>query len=180
MCSEEHSFMTSEEGEWMSAEGASEERGERGAHAIYGLIIVTSALVADRHYAEDALTSLLVVWGAGVVLLLAHLYSASVAEAGAHGHLLSRTERQLLVTDNLPVLAAVVVPSALIAVAGVGLLDLTLAIDLSIASAVVALFALGTYQSRKGGASVRQGLAVGALGALVGLVVIVLEVMLAH
>ncbi len=164
----------------MSVEGTDEKRSERSAHAIYGLIIVTSALVADRHYAEDALTSLLVVWGAGIVLLLAHLYSASVAEAGAQGRLLSRTQRQLLVADNLPVLAAVVVPSVLIILAGAGLLELSVAIDISIASAVVALFALGVYQARRGGASLPLQLGVGALGALVGLAVIALEVALAH
>ena len=44
---------------------------ERSSHAIYGLIIITSSLVADRAVAEDALTSLLVLWGAGIVLVLA-------------------------------------------------------------------------------------------------------------
>ena len=114
--------------------------------------------------------------------MLAHLYSASVAEAGAQGRLLSRAQRQLLVADNLPVLAAVVVPSVLIilAGAGAGVLELSVAIDISIASAVVALFALGVYQTRAGGASVPLQLGVGALGAVVGIVVIALEVMLAH
>lgn len=155
-------------------------RSERAAHAIYGLIIVTSALVADRAVAADALTSLLVVWGAGVVLLLAHLYSAWVAEAGTRGQLMSRAERQLLVADNLPVLAAVVVPSVLIILAGFGALGLSTAIDLSIASAVVALFVLGAYQARAGGATVAVQVGLGALGALVGVVVIALEVALSH
>lgn len=157
-----------------------EQRSERSAHAIYGLIIITSALVADRELAQDALTSLLVVWGAGVVLLLAHLYSASVAEAGARGRFMSHAERHLLIADNLPVLAAIVVPSVLIILAGVGAMSLSAAIDLSIVTAVVALFIVGAYQARGGGGSVAVQVGIGALGAIVGVAVILLEVILSH
>ena len=157
-----------------------DQQSERSAHAIYGLIIITSALVADRELVEDALTSLLVVWGAGVVLLLAHLYSASVAEAGAKGRFMSHAERHLLIADNLPVLAAIVVPSVLIILAGVGAMSLATAIDLSIATAVVALFVVGAYQARCGGASAVVQVAIGALGAVVGVTVILLEVILDH
>ena len=48
-----------------------EHHSERSSHAIYGLIIITSALVADREHAADALTSLTVLWRAGLVLVLA-------------------------------------------------------------------------------------------------------------
>ena len=162
----------------MQAEVQVKQQAERSAHAIYGLIIITSALVADREGAEDALTALLALWGAGLILILAHVYSAIVAEAGAEGRLLSHAERHVLIVDNIPVLAAVVVPSVLIMAAGLGLIDLDFAIDLSILTSVAALFALGAYQARRGGASVAVQLGVGVLGGAGGVVVIVLEVVL--
>jgi hypothetical protein len=162
----------------MQAEDHLKEQAEQSAHAIYGLIIITAALVADREGAEDALTSLLVLWGAGLVLILAHVYSAIVGEVGAEGQWLSHAERHVLIVDNIPVLAAIVVPSLLMMVAGLGLISLDLAIDLSIVLSVAGLFALGTYQARRSGASVGVQLGVGALGGAVGIVVIALEVYL--
>ena len=153
---------------------------ERSAHAIYGLIIVTSALVADRELALDAASSLAVVWGAGVVLLLAHLYAATLAAVGARGRLLTHAQRHLLIADNVPVLAAVVLPTSLIGLAGLGAIDLGVAIDLSIAGAGVALFAVGLRQAQAAGLSRAGQIGLGVLGVLMGVVVIVLEVGLSH
>ena len=155
-------------------------RVERSSHAIYGLIIITAALVADRQYAEDALTSLLALWGAALVLLLAHTYAALVAELGQRGERLGYVERHVLIADNLPLVASVVVPSILLVLSWMGLLELRLAIDLSIALSLASLFALGAYQARRQGATVTRQLAIGALGGLLGIIVIAAEVMLAH
>ncbi len=164
----------------MEAEPTIHRASERSAHAIYGLIIITAALVADREHVDDALAALAMVWGAGLVLLLAHLYAAIAAAVGQRGHLLSHAERHVLILDNAPLLAAIIVPSVLIGLAGLGVLDLRAAIDLSIVVAVVSLFALGALQARSSGASVRTQVALGTLGAAMGALVIALEVALAH
>ena len=160
--------------------GAVERRSERSAHAIYGLIIITSALVADREHVDDPLTALAVVWGAGLVLLLAHLYSAFVGEAGTRGRLLSHAERHLLIADNVPVLWSIVTPTILIALAGLGLIELALAIDISIVAAVLGLLVVGVLQSRQSGASVATQAVIGFIGVVVGVIVIVLEVAVGH
>jgi len=46
-----------------------------------------------------------------------------VAEASSKGRFMSSAERQLMVADNLPVLAAAVVPSLLAVMAGADLLE---------------------------------------------------------
>ena len=117
-------------------------------------------------------------WGAGLVLIVAHVYSAIVAEVGAEGTWLSHTERHVLIVDNIPVLAAVVVPSILIMVAGLGLVSLDVALDLSIVLSLTALFALGAYQARRSGATLGVQIGIGALGGIVGIFVIALEVLL--
>ncbi|MGD8487328.1 MAG: hypothetical protein PVH07_11895 [Chloroflexota bacterium] len=157
-----------------------EHRVERSSHAIYGLIIITAALVADRQYAEDALTSLLALWGAALVLFLAHTYASLVAELGEHGGRMAYVERHVLIADNLPLVASVIVPSVLLILSGLGLVELRLAIDLSIVLSLASLFALGAYQARRQGAAASRQIAIGALGGLLGIVVIAAEVMLAH
>ena len=153
---------------------------ERSAHAIYGLVIVTSTLVADRAVAHDALTSLIVLLGAVFVLVLAHLYSAIVAEIGERGRRLTHVERFVLVTDNLPLAAAVVVPSLLLIASGLGLVHLAIALDLGIILSLTALFGVGVYQARRQGAPLRMQLGLGAIGGVIGVLIILLEVILVH
>jgi hypothetical protein len=153
---------------------------ERSSHAIYGLVIITATLVADREHASDALVSMLVLWGAALVLLLAHTYSALIAELGTTGHRLTYVERHVLIGDNIPVAASVVVPTVLLIAAAVGLMDLRLAIDLSILLSIVSLCAVGAYQARRGQASLGRQLGIALLGGSLGVVVILAEVTLSH
>jgi hypothetical protein len=156
------------------------QRAERSSHAIYGLIIITATLVADRHYAEDALVSLIALWGAALVLLLAHTYAALIAELGQRGHRLTYVERHVLIADNIPLVASVVAPTILLLAAGVGILDLVVAIDLSILLSLAGLFVLGAYQARCQGAPASHQLGIGVPGTTLGVVVIAAEVVLAH
>lgn len=153
---------------------------ERSSHAIYGLIIITATLVADRVHAEDAMVSLLVLWGAAAVLVLAHLYAAAVAEIGERGRWLTHAEQHVLILDNIPVLAAVILPSLLLFASAIGWLELKVALDLSIILSVAGLFIVGAYQARKQHASRAIQVGLGCFGGLIGVVVIVLEVAFAH
>lgn len=159
---------------------AEEHRFERSSHAIYGLIIITATLVADRLVAVDAWTSLLTLWGAGAVLVLAHTYAATVAEVGTKGRWLTHAERHVLIVDNVPVLAALVIPSLLLGAAALGWLELAIALDLSIILSLISLFAVGFVQARKQGASGALQMGLGGIGGLIGFVVVMLEVALAH
>lgn len=153
---------------------------ERSSHAVYGLIIITATLVADRVFAEDAIKSLLALWGAAAVLALAHVYSAAVAEIGEKGRWLTHTERHVLIADNIPVLAAVIVPSILLLASVVGWLDLTVALNLSVVLSVAGLFIVGVYQARGQQASTAVQVGLGSFGGLIGIIIIVLEVAFAH
>lgn len=165
----------------MSEGEASELRAvERSSHALYGLVIITATLVADRLHATDAFVSLAALWGATLVLVLAHLYSALVAEMGLRGHPLTYRQRHVLILDNIPLAASVVVPTILLVAAGLGLLRLDVAIDLSIVLSLGALFGLGAYQARQQGAPPRYQLTIGVLGGGLGLIIIAAEVALAH
>jgi hypothetical protein len=163
-----------------NAGSADERQVERSSHAIYGLIIITATLVADLEHAPNALVSMLVLWGATVVLVLAHVYSALLARLGSTDHRLTYAERHVLIVDNVPVAASVVVPTILLILAGFGLMELRIAIDTSIILSVASLFALGWYQARKHGASAARQVGVGVLGAALGIIVVTAEVALSH
>lgn len=153
---------------------------ERSSHAVYGLIIVTATLVADRLYATDALISLAVLWTSVLVLVLAHTYSALIAELGQRGRRLTYLERHVLIGDNIPLGTAVIVPTILLVAAALGWLELAVAIDLSIIVSLAALFVVGAYQTRKTGAPLSHQFAVGLVGGGLGLIVVIAEVALAH
>jgi hypothetical protein len=157
-----------------------EHQTERTAHAIYGLVIITASLVADLELSADALTSLTILWGAGLVLAVAHIYSSLVAEIAEKGRFLTLSERELLLGDNLPVLAALIAPTALLLGAAAGVIDLSLAIDLSIAVSVGLLFLVGAHEVRQRGARPSVQIGIGLVGIVVGVAVIALEVNLGH
>ena len=153
---------------------------ERSSHAIYGLIIITATLVADRELAESALVSTLVLWGAALVLVLAHVYSALIAQLGESDRRLTYAERHVLIFDNVPVAASVILPTFLLIAAGIGLIGLGVAIDLSILVSLASLFVVGMYQARKQNAPLVHQMAIGMLGAGLGVIVVIAEVTLSH
>jgi hypothetical protein len=155
-------------------------RAERSAHAIYGLVIITATLVADRQHATDAFVSLVMLWAAALVLVLAHTYSALVAELGQRGQRLDYVERHVLIVDNIPLATSVVLPTVLLVASGLGLISLTAAIDLSILLSLGSLFGLGAYQARRQGAPLSHQLAIGTLGGLLGIIIVLVEVTFSH
>ena len=149
-------------------------RSERLSHALYGLIIVTATLVAEKSHVADAGDALGLLLGTALVLLLAHTYSAAMAERTLEGGSLGSLGRRMIVEDNLPVLVAVVVPALLFVMAWFGAMGLDTAYTVSIALSLVALFGLGLYEGRAAALawprSILSGVAAGGIGVVVVLV----------
>ena len=149
-------------------------RSERLSHALYGLIIVTATLVAEQSHITEPSDALGLLIGTAVVLLLAHTYSAVMAERTVEGGSLGSLGRRMVVEDNLPVLLAVVVPATLFVLAWADVMALSDAYTASIVFSLVALFGLGLYEGRIASLSwvhsVLSGLAAGGIGVIVVLV----------
>ena len=64
--------------------------------------------------------------------------------------------------------------------AGIGLISLSVAIDLSILVSLASLFVVGMYQARRQSAPLAHQLAIGMLGAGLGVIVVIAEVTLSH
>jgi len=148
---------------------------ERLSHALYGLIIVSATLVAEQEHINEASEALVVLLSTGLVLLLAHTYSAYMAERMVEGHPLGKVGRRLVVADNLPVILSILFPGVLFVLAGVDAIGLQLAYRLSIAFTIVALFGLGVYEGRTASMGPARSLISGISAAAIGLLVITVE-----
>jgi hypothetical protein len=146
-------------------------KAERLSHALYGLIIVTATLVAERLHVTEVTDALGLLLGTALVLLLAHTYSSVMAERAVEGRPLGNAERHLEVKDNLPVLLSIVVPGALFLLAGADVMTLRRAYGLAIVFTLISLFGLGLYEGRRASMgwihSVLSGAAAGAIGIVV-------------
>lgn len=155
-----------------SSDATGYRRAERLSHALYGLIIVTATLVAERIHVTEPLHALGLLMGTAVVLLLAHTYSAVIATRTVEGRPLGSAGRRLVVLDNLPVLFAVIIPAVLFLLAAAEVMTLRTAYTASIAFSVASLFALGLYEGRTTASmgwagSILSGAAAGAIGIVV-------------
>lgn len=150
-------------------------RAERLNHALYGLIIITATLVAENGHVNEAGDALALLLTTALVLLLAHTYSAYMAERALEGKPLTSVATRLVVADNVPVLSAVVVPGALFIGAAAGWIDLSVAYGLSIGFTIAALFALGVYEARVARISGVQQLLSGIGAAAIGMLIVAVE-----
>jgi len=144
---------------------------ERLSHALYGLIIVTAALGAERVHIEQASEALALLLSTAIVLVLAHTYTAAVAERAVSGANLGKMGRRTVIVDNIPVLSAVVVPSILFTLAGAHVITLETAYTAAIAFSLAVLFGVGLYEARRASMgwthSILSGTAAGAIGVIV-------------
>ena len=144
---------------------------ERLSHALYGLIIVTAALGAERVHITVASEALAVLLSTAMVLVLAHTYSAAMAERAVSGANLGKVGRRTVVVDNIPVLSAVVVPAILFTLAGADVIALQTAYRAAIVFSLAVLFGVGLYEGRRASMgwihSTLSGTAAGAIGVIV-------------
>lgn len=160
----------------MTADNSASEVGrfreaERLSHALYGLIIVTATLGAERAHVDEAAEALALLLSTALVLVLAHTYSAAMADRAVRGASLGTVGRRRVIADNTPVLSAIVVPAILFIMAGGGAMTLQTAYTASIVFSLAVLFGVGLYEGRRASMgwihAALSGTAAGAIGVIV-------------
>jgi hypothetical protein len=162
-------------GENSSPEVVHYREAERLSHALYGLIIVTAALGAEKAHITEVVDALGLLLATALVLLLAHTYSAVMAERTVEGHSLGSVGRRMVIADNIPVLSAVVVPAILFTLAGADVMTLQTAYTTAIVFSVAALFGVGLYEGRRASMGWMHSLLSGAAAGAIGVIVVVVE-----
>ena len=150
-------------------------RSERLSHALYGLIIVTATLVAEKSHVTEVGDALGLLAGTALVLLLAHTYSSAMAERAVEGGSLGSLGRRMIVEDNLPVLLAIVVPAVLFVLAGTDVMTLDAAYTASIVFSLVALFGLGLHEGRVASLNWFHAIVSGLFAGGIGVIVVAFE-----
>jgi hypothetical protein len=148
---------------------------ERLSHALYGLIIVTAALGAERVHIAEASEALVLLLSTAMVLMLAHTYSAAMAERAIEGHSLGSVGRRMVIADNIPVLSAIVVPAILFALAGADVMTLQTAYTAAIGFSLAALFGVGLFEGRRASMGWIHSILSGAAAGAIGVIVVVIE-----
>jgi hypothetical protein len=148
---------------------------ERLSHALYGLIIVTATLGAERAHIAEASEAFLLLLSTAIVLVLAHTYTAAVAERAIEGHSLGSVGRRMVIADNIPVLTAVVVPAILFILAGADVMALRTAYTAAIIFSLAVLFGVGLYEGRRASMGWVHSTLSGAAAGAIGVIVVVIE-----
>ena len=150
----------------------------RLSHAIYGGIIVTAAIVAEWGHVEEAseVIGLLIV--TGIVLFLAHTYSALIVGETDEAEIAPARQLMRTARDEVSVVFAVAVPVVLFLLAELEVIGLKTAFRLSVGFMLVFLFTIGFAHSRGAGRSAWVSVALGLVGTALGLFVVVLESLL--
>ena len=159
----------------VSTELSRHRQSERLSHGLYGLIIVTATLGAERAHVTQAADAFVLLLSTAFVLVLAHTYSAWMAERAMEGGRLSLVAGRSVIVDNIPVAGAIVFPMFLFALVGLGVLELQVAYRAAIAVSIGALFGVGIYEGRLASMGWFHSLLSGAAAGSIGVIVILIE-----
>jgi hypothetical protein len=147
------------------------------AGAIYGLILATSVIAVSREYTHNAgVTAVTVVVTAGV-FWLAHVYAGVLALELQVRHIPSWNEMRHIFEEQWPLVQSGILPTAILLLGPLGILDDDTAQTAAIAACLVELGALGLLVARAAGA---RGILVAISGLIslsFGVVVIALKIL---
>jgi len=153
----------------------SNKRIERLSHGLYGLIIVTAALVAEQEHVDEAGDAIALLLGTALILFLAHTYSEIVALRVIEARPLGVTGLRTVVWDNVPLLFAIVVQTAFLLFAWLDVITLQTAYAVSIAYTLMALFGLGVYAGRAASFKWPHAILIGIEAGVIGIIIVAIE-----
>ena len=123
------------------------------AEAIYGLILATSVIAVTRKYepGNAGVTAATVIVTA-TVFWLAHVYAGLLAVGVRDHRAPGRDDLRLVVDDHWPLVQAGILPTALLLLGPLGILDDATAQDVAVAACLAELTAIGILAALAAGA----------------------------
>jgi hypothetical protein len=151
------------------------------AGTVYGTIIVMSVIAAGAHAYEHHLWRLVVLaGGSAVVLWLAHVYSHALGESLSLGRRITVEEVVSIARREFAVIAAAIVPLVAVALGAIGVLEHRTSVQLALWLGVATLAAQGIRYARLEHLHPAATVATIGLNLAIGLVLVALEVLIAH
>jgi hypothetical protein len=150
------------------------------AAGIYGSIVATSLIGALREAHVSSRDITLTVLATMVVFWLAHSWAAVAGERIHTGHMLSLHRVRAIANEEWPMVEAGFAPLIALALGWAGVLDAGTATTIALAIGIVQLFAWGFVLGRSVYHSWYGAALAGLANGLLGLVLVLLEVAVAH
>jgi hypothetical protein len=150
------------------------------AGSVYGTIVVMSAIALGAEGTRDPWRLASIVAASVVVLWFAHVYSHGLGEAIARGHQLDRAEFLAVARREFAIPMAAVAPISALFLGGVGLVQERTAVWIALGIGFATLVAVALRYAALERLDMRGTLRGVALNVVVGLVIIALEVAVAH
>jgi hypothetical protein len=146
--------------------------------AIYGTIIATALVTAQRH--ESARDIVVTLIGATVVLWLAHMWTGLVAARLEHGRRFTYARVRGLFHQERALLTSGALPAAIVALAWLDWVEHDTAVDIAIGAGLLELVAWGFYAARASESSVIARLGTGLVYGAFGVGILLLEILVSH
>jgi len=145
--------------------------GSRSTKAVYGLILITAALIGFQIHETDALTLAIKVFFAGLAIVLAEAYSELLGEKIQHHKNLTKRERREIIHDAMVISSVAAFPVLVFLVSELGLYSTDTAFEICYTWCIAGLGLFGYIASRAGGdtksASIKKALLVAGVGVVV-------------
>jgi hypothetical protein len=156
-------------------------RARNVAGTVYGTIVVMAAVAAGSHGAETDASALAILVGVtAFVLWIAHVYAHALGESLERGRRLDTAEFTEVARRELAIPAAGVAPVGTLVLAALGVLGEQTAIRIALGFGVATLAVQGARYARLERLSRGATILAIALNVTLGLVIVALEVLVAH
>jgi hypothetical protein len=154
--------------------------GHRSTKAIYGVILITAALIGFQLHETDPLTLSIKIFVAGLVIVLAEVYSEILGEKIRRKKELDKQERREIIDDTKVITSVALVPTLIFLLCELGLYDISLAFDVCFLLSILSLGYFGFIASQAAGDSRNSSLRKALVTASLGAAVIILKYVFTH
>lgn len=154
--------------------------GARSTKAVYGIILITAALIGLQFHETDPLTLAAKTFFAALVIVLAEAYSEMLGEKIRRKHELSRRERREIIGDATVIASVALYPVVIFLLSAMGVFSVAVAFDICFVLAIVGLATFGYLASRAAGSAKYAAIWSASIAAIVGTAVILVKYMSGH
>ena len=155
-------------------------RRDQYSAAVYGSILVAALVGAMFEEQASARTMTLSLAATVVVFWISHAWSEVVGERVAHGRLFDTARIKAISLEEWPLVEAGMLPSAVLALAWIGLVSRHTAVVVALAVSIIQLVGWGILAGRRTQPTWWSALAVGAVDGVLGIVIVALEIFVHH
>ena len=154
--------------------------GSRSTKAVYGIILITAALIGFQIHETDSLTLAIKVFFAGLAIVIAEAYSELLGKKIEHHKVLAKAERREIIYDAMVISSVTLFPVIVFLVSELGLYSTDRAFEICYVLCITGLSLFGYIASRAGGDTRGKSVRKALLAAGIGIVVVLSKYHFSH